>query len=178
MHLLPEVRQSIQKASKQQDSTKSKKKLDKATKALKGIIEESRKQIFHAQAALLEGTAIRKPKKFNNFLELVKQERPGSLLAKSAKDIDDAIAFCFESKGISAEEEPEGDSQEPDYEEISKLNINVDDLNIGLEEYKKVLNKVFAGLRYEMYQKVKQYWQDNGDQILEEKGQQNPSQKP
>ena len=43
VQLLPEVKQSIQKASRQSDPAKYKKKLKKAKKDLREIIDESRK---------------------------------------------------------------------------------------------------------------------------------------
>jgi len=54
-------------------------------------------------------------------------------------------------------------------EEIVALNINVDEEKISLEIYVKVLNKVFASLRYEMYRNIQEYWAQHGDQILVKK---------
>lgn len=54
-------------------------------------------------------------------------------------------------------------------EEIVALNINVDDEQITLDIYFKIINKIFAALRYEMYKFIQKYWAQHGERILEEK---------
>lgn len=122
---------------------------------------------------MLADTPIRKIHEFDRFVEQVKKERPTCKLSRAAKEIEDAIAFCLEGHATAGQ--PEDDHRG---DEIARLNINVDELKISCDEYKKVVNKIFAALRYEMYQKVKKYWQENGDQILEELDKKSPGAKP
>ena len=51
--------------------------------------------------------------------------------------------------------------------EIIALNINVDSEDISQSTYTKILNKIFAALRHEMYKNIQAFWKEFGDEILE-----------
>lgn len=48
------------------------------------------------------------------------------------------------------------------------MNINVEDSKVDVDLYKKLINKFFACIRYQMYSRLKKYWKDNKDTIMPE----------
>ena len=55
-----------------------------------------------------------------------------------------------------------------DKDEIALLNVNVDEQKVDRDLYKKILVKLFACMRYQMYKMIKQFWDANRETLLPE----------
>lgn len=68
------------------------------------------------------------------------------------KDLNEAIQYVCSSQEIQ---------DQSTKNEIDILNINLDDLKIDIDLYKKIINKFHACIRHQIYSKLKKYWAEN-----------------
>lgn len=80
-------------------------------------------------------------------------------ITKMNHEINEAIQFVCSSKQ---------DQEKQDRSEADILNINVDDLSIDLDLYKKIINKFFACIRHQIYRKLKVFWSQNQNTLMEQ----------
>ena len=151
------------------DTDKNDKKINKARKKLNGMINQAKQTVlsdhldpkFEFSSYKKLTSAIKKTGSKEGLKLYEEYKCLNKILHRAIGKVDLNQSVAQLDMTMNQDMEDLLDEESPfEMRELEAL-ITIDDPSITQDKYKQILTKFYAVIRYEMYQKVQQYWSTN-----------------